>query len=208
MDDLEVDRLLAEHRPVLSSGVRAAVDDLVTTTRSESIAVEPERRGRRGRAGWTVAAVGAVVLTAAFGLLSSYEINQAPFSTIPDGVQRISTPIPVDYTTTAGEPVACQAYLEFQHLSSGQLDEVESYVDGQDWTSFGQGMYDRAAARLPASSRSAQAVSGELGEVLDPAFADVVTKAAPALRIRDFSSGEPTYNGYAMSCQPGQAGQR
>ncbi len=204
MMDSELDELLAAHQTTISPEVVLAVDELVTRTRLQAGSQPVKRPWRRRRVVWAGVAGSALVLTGAAGWLSAEQLRTPPFSTIPDRVQRLEPAVPVDYTTVDNEQVHCQAFLEFQHLDLAQVDAVQAYLTGRDWTGFGQTVYDRAAARLPAASRTSEQVNQELGEVLDPALGKAVTGAVSSVRFRGFGKGQPTYNGYAMTCGTGQ----
>ena len=122
---------------------------MVTTTRLQVVASQAPRTHRRRRVGWAAVASGVVLLTAAGGSLTAVQLRTPPFVTVPGGVQRSQPTVPVNYTTTSDAEVSCQAFLEFQNLSRAQLEEVETYVESQDWSPVGQSVYDRAVARCP-----------------------------------------------------------
>ena len=204
MDDRELDALLARPAPTTSPQVRAAVAELVSSSREHARAAAPAPARQRRRRLVGAIALAAVALTAG-GTLTAAQLDVPPFQTVPAGVQRLQQPVPVDYVTSNGKPVRCQAFLEFHDLTDAQVEAAEDHLAARDWSGFGQQAYD-TARRMP-DRLSPDPVDTALGVVIGDELTELARAAVPGVEIPtlpDHDTDGPTYNGYAMSCPTGQ----
>lgn len=95
--------------------------------------------------------IGVVALSAAT-TYGAYQLSIPPFVGIEPGVERVTEPISVDYTTDKGTVVDCDLYVEFTNVTHGQRDALNAMSSNPRWDGFGQRTYDR----LPAANRRTQ----------------------------------------------------
>jgi hypothetical protein len=189
MDGDEFEALLT--RAGTTTAVRqATLDELVQRTRAS-------RRRSRSRKPVVigVAVLGAALLAAA--ATSSAWTKIPPFQSLPADQYRTQTAIPVDYTTTSGQAVRCQAFLEYLHLSVAEADQAQAYVRQHDWTGFGQRLYDAGA---PAHERAEHAQSRVL-DALDPALTAVEHEAVPSAAPKGSATDGASISGWSIVCR-------
>ena len=208
MDDAELDDLMARTAEPLTARTRAATVELAERSRLQL--VEPQPRGFRslrrrspGRrpARWlTIAAAvlgGAVVLTAGTSL-AAYQLSIPPFQDIPDGIQRLTNPVPVDFDRVDGVHLHCLVFLEFRHLSTQDYQRMDSFIATSDWSLFGQRLDSHGPA---AQARTPAAESDALFDSIDRVLYHQASRVISGLVLRHDVPGHPTYAGYGASCR-------
>jgi hypothetical protein len=195
MDDKELDGLLGRAIRPLASNVSAAVNNLVDATREYT---QPTARKRVSRSlVWGSVAVGAMVLTAGASITAA-QMGIPPFQSLEIGTQRTKTAIPVDYVEPDGNQVHCRAFMEFRNLDPAADAKVEHFITANDWSGFGQGLFDSVAAKATASSTATDL----LGDAVNAALYEKATQALPGLQRGPADTTDVTFNGSSMSCSP------
>jgi hypothetical protein len=157
MNDTELDQRLAEvvggtndvglHETLVRLG-RDAAEEI----QSESSSQRRQSPRMRLHRGWGVAAAvaGAAILLTAGTSATAYYLGIPPFQSLDKGALRTTQSIPMDYTARDGVEIKCRIFLEFEHVPSAQVIEVDDAIKDHDWTEFGQTLYD-AQRNLPAA---------------------------------------------------------
>jgi hypothetical protein len=198
MDDKELDGLLGRAIRPLASNVSAAVNNLVDATR-EHTQPQPAARKRWSRSlvwGSSVTA-GAIFLTAGASITAA-QMGIPPFQSLEGGTQRTTTAIPVDYVEPDGNQVHCRAFMEFRNLDAAADAKIEHFITANDWSGFGQGLFDSVAAKATVSS----AATYLLGDAVNVALYEKATQALPGLQRGPADTTDVTFNGSSMSCSP------
>jgi hypothetical protein len=195
MLDQELDDLLDRTARPISDAANSAALDLVEPTKAA--ATDKTRVRRRVRRPAVVAGiVGGSVLLTAGASLAAYQLSIPPFQTIPDGIQRTTVPIPVNYERADGVGARCLAFMEFRNLDPGQLERVNGYIAAKNWTGFGQDLVASSPAQTD-PDRQFDVLTQKLDTTLYRQAADVI----PGLLFQSQADETPTYAGDAISCQ-------
>lgn len=195
MDDAALDALLERSAPSPSSEAVGTALQLARRT-----AVEQRRPSRSIRRRPLVAAAvvaGALVVCGA-GTLTAYQLGIPPFQTIDPGSERIATPVPVEYTNSLGKQVRCQAFTEWEGLTSEQRATLNGLGQDAYWVGYGDRVLAEQGLQTASVLDQEQAVFDQVGE-------DLPRRADAALRAAHDTPGRGTYHGYAISCSPGGA---
>lgn len=194
VDDDTLDDLLERSAPVPS--VEAVCTALQLARRTAAEQRQPQRRHRR----WPVIAAftaGALLLSGA-GTLTAYQLSVPPFQTTDPGSERIATPIPVEYTNSLGKQVRCQAFTEWEDLTSEQRATLNALGEDPFWVLYG----DRV---LTSQGLQDGPVLDQERAVFDRVFEDLPRRAAAVLAAAGQSPSPAVYHGSAISCVPGGA---
>ena len=196
MNDDDLDRLLADARKDATAPSDAlarliAAEAVEQRTKKSKLSRRWLRRGMLVPVG-----VGAVALSAAT-TYGAYQLSIPPFVTTEPGVERVSEPISVDYTTDKGTMLDCDLYVEFSDVTQAQRDALNAMSSNPRWDGFGQRIYDR----LPAANRKTQ--NGP-----EPLWSERVTEAVyaealeeiPGLTMRS-SDDTASINGATTRCE-------
>lgn len=124
--------------------------------------------------------IGALALSAAT-TYGAYQLSIPPFVGTEPGVERVSKPISVGYTTDKGTVLDCALYLEFTNVTQTQRDALNAMSSSPKWTGFGQRIYDG----LPAANRRTQNGPEPLWseQVTEAVYADAL-ESVPSLELR------------------------
>lgn len=140
---------------------------------------------------------GVVVLTGAASL-TAHQLSVPPFQTIPDGIQRLDTPIPLDYERTDGTPVRCKVFMEFEGLSRAQLQRIDHAVARQGWSPERQ----RQLIGRPDDAGVPRSESQVFTNVLPTHLDEFATDVVPDLIDHDDEG--PNTAGFGASCREAQ----
>lgn len=195
MTDNDLDALLTEARPQLSEPsaalARLSAKEAFATTAK---ATAPKRRWRRP--GILVPlGIGALALSAAT-IYGAYQLSFPPFVQTEPGVERVTEPISLDYTTDKGTLLDCDLYIEFTDVTRSQREALNALSGDAKWKGFGQSTYDG----LPESNRATQ--NGP-----EPLWSDRVSEAVyaealasiPGLKMHA-DPGTPSIHGSTTRC--------
>ena len=193
-----------EDLDVLLDGARQRASEPATAL-SRLVAVEaaqthgPRARSwhRRLRVGVLApAGIGVLALTGA-GTLAAYQLSVPPFVSTEPGVERVTDPIPVDYTTDAGTVLDCGLWLEFRNVSDAQRANLDAMATDPMWQGFGQRVYDA----LPEQNRAVQDGPESLWSerVNEQVYAEAL-RANPGLTLRGPADG-PSLVGATTRCE-------
>jgi hypothetical protein len=202
MKDHELDELLCLGAAPPPVAAVAAATELADRTRAGAdelrVDARPDKRRRWWRRRLVLAAglmAGVVVLSAGTSL-TAHQLSIPPFQTVPDGVQRASVPIPLDYQRADGGSIRCQVFMEFQNLGRTQLRRIDDAVAGQDWSPERQRRLLGRPADAGVPRSEAELFTDKLSTHLHGFAAGVV----PDLRDDD-GSEQASFNGYGASCR-------
>lgn len=180
MNEHELDLLLADARKD-ATAPSAALARLVAAEAIDHSTGKSKLSSRWLRRGMLLpVGIGAVALSAA-ATYGVYQLSIPPFVQTGPGIERVSEPISVDYTTDKGTVLECDLYLEFSDVTPAQRDALNAMSSGSKWDGFGQRAYDS----LPALHRKTQ--NGP-----EPLWSERVTEAVyaealatiPGLKLR------------------------
>lgn len=180
MNDLDLDRLLLQARPEVSTAAQEEARKLARAMTSP-----PPRRPLRSRRRFALpAGIAAAALLSGAGALTAYQLSVPPFQTLEPGLAR-SHAVPVEWRTDADTLVSCDAFLEFSDQDPRQRDRINAMIAEGDWEDYGQKLYDA----LRAADKDVQTGPGPVGPVV---LRDLERRAVEA-------SAGPVAGG-AMSC--------
>lgn len=151
MNEHDLDLLLGDARKD-ATGASAALARLVAAEAVDQ-ATEKSKLSRNWPR-WRMVVpvgIGAVALSAAT-TYGAYQLSIPPFVETEPGVERVSEPISVDYTTDQGTVLDCDLYVEFTNVTQAQRDALNAMSSNPRWDGFGQRTYDG----LPAANRKTQ----------------------------------------------------
>lgn len=193
----DLDELLSTARPQVSVA-SAAIARLMTKEVFEShakSASSPERRWRRARILALVGA-GAVALSAAT-TYGAYQLSIPPFVQTEPGVERVTEPISLDYTTDRGTVLDCKLYIEFTDVTGAQRAALNALGHDPKWRGFGQRTYDS----LPATNRATQNGPESLwnDRVNEAVYAEAMA-SIPGLQFHA-GPGTPSIHGSTIRCE-------
>jgi hypothetical protein len=196
MNEQDLDLLLADARKD-ATAPSAALARLVAAEALDQGAEKSKLSRRWLRRGMLVpVGIGAIALSAAT-TYGAYQLSIPPFVETEPGVERVSEPISVDYTTDKGTVLDCDLYVEFTDVTQAQRDALNAMSSSPKWDGFGQQTYDN----LPAANRKTQ--NGP-----EPLWSERVTEAVyaealdsiPGLKLRA-SDGTPSIYGATTRCE-------
>lgn len=191
MHDADLDQLLQRTRPSAPDPATvAAARDLADQVRRGAPRRPPGRRRPAPRVAVTALA-GALLLTGGT-TLAAHQLRVPPFQTVPDGIQRLEEPVPLDFVEPDGTERRCLVYLELTGVDRADLDRLEDEIASRSWSAAEQ----QAVTGL-ASPRSQDELTG--GATGDGLFR-LAHATIPGLRLRGDEG--PRYAGYAATCRP------
>lgn len=195
MDEKELDQILngAGHR--WNIAVSSAVAELVDSTRVHTIPPEPARKKLPRGVVWGIFATAAVLVTAGASV-TAIQMGIPPFQSLEAGLQRTTTAITVNYVEAGGTAVTCNAFIEFRQLDAASEAKIESYISTQDWSGFGQDLFDTAEAQATPSST----VSSRLADAIDTALFEKTGEVLPGIVHGPADTTGVIFNGHSMSC--------
>lgn len=202
MNDDELDLILRKSAPQLTMAA-ATLSRSVAGQALPPTAIRAAQRRRRFRTRVLVpVAVGAALLTGA-GTLKAYQMSIPPYVGLEPGVERVTEPIRLTYTTDAGTVLDCQVYLEFTNVRPEQRAGLNALAELPLWTGFGQSVYDS----LPADSRAQQ--DGPEETWMDRVSHRIYVEASAAVPhlMLNASGAVPSVHGLTTRCDYPQ-GQR
>ena len=194
MNDDTLDDLLERSAPAPSPEAVCTALQLARRTAAEQR--RPHRQHRR-RPVIVAFAAGALLLSGA-GTLTAYQLSVPPFQGTDRGSERIATPIPVEYTNSLGRQVRCQAFTEWEDLTSQQRATLNALGQDPFWVGYG----DRV---LSSQGLQGGPVLDQEQAVFDAVAEDLPRRAAAALAAAEHSPSSAVYHGSAISCVPGGA---
>ncbi len=196
MHDEELDLLLTRLATTPSDREQRAAEDLAAA----SHALRPTVARRHGRRSLMAGVAGGILAISGAGSLAAYQLSIPPFQTIPDGIQRTEASIPVNYRDADGTARQCLMFLEFQNLSSAQLQGVEAYLRSTDWSGYGQGVANEIGPATTAQALE-HAVIAAVGEDVR----DRVRSTFPGIEVEDpvqaYRDDQPLMAGTASTCR-------
>ena len=86
--------------------------------------------------------------------------------------------------------------MEFRQLDTASEVKVESFISTQDWSGFGQALFDTAAAQATPSSTA----SSQLAGAMDAALFEKAGKVLPGIVHSPATTTRVIFNGHSMSC--------
>lgn len=193
MNEDEFDDLVREAAPMPSTAATSTAVLLGREAGIEAAGVVP----LRPRPGWQRAAgvaAAALLLTGA-GTVTAYQLSVPPFNTLERGVERVTTPIEVNYMNSLGREVECLAFIEYQNLGHDERAAVEDIAADERWDGYGQRVLDNL--RIPNASPEAQ--NEAIVEVLRDDLWEATEEAVPGI-VRMQDSNGPVFNGFSLSC--------
>ncbi|MGD9962168.1 MAG: hypothetical protein AB7I40_23210 [Nocardioides sp.] len=196
MNDEDLDVLLGGARQGVSEST-AALGRLVAVEAAQTHGPGARSRPRWLRVGVLApAGIGILALTGA-GTLAAYQLSVPPFVSTEPGVERVTDPIPVNYTTDAGTVLECGVWLEFRNVSDAQRANLNAMATDPRWEGFGQRVYDA----LPEKNRAVQDGPEPLWSerVDDQVYAEAL-RANPGLAFRGPADG-PSLVGSTTRCE-------
>lgn len=196
MNEHDLDLLLADARKD-ATAPSAALSRLVAAEAIEQAAENSTpMRGWPRRGILVPVGIGAVALSAAT-TYGAYQLSIPPFVTTPSGVERVSDPIPVNYTTDAGTVLECDLYLEFADVTQAQREALNALGSSSVWEGFGQSIYDR----LPVANRAVQDGPEPLWvERVRVRVYEEALQSIPGLKARA-AEGTPRLQGATTRCE-------
>lgn len=195
MNDDDLDLLLTDARRHAAEPA-VVLSRLVAAETAQLNRARPRVQRRWLRVG-VLAPVGmGVVALMGAGTLAAYQLSIPPFVSTESGVERVTEPIPVDYTTDAGTVLDCNLWLEFRNVSDAQRANLNAMSTDSMWQGFGQRVYDD----LPESHKGTQDGPEPLWSerVDDQVYADAL-RANPGLTFRG-SGDSPSLEGSTTRC--------
>lgn len=193
-DDLDV-LLDGAHQGV--SEPAAALGRLVAVEVAQTHCPRPRSRPRWMRVGILApVGIGILALTGA-GTVAAWQLSVPPFVSTEAGVERVTDPIPVNYTTDAGTVLQCGVWLEFRNISDAQRANLNAMATDPMWEGYGQRVYDA----LPEKNRAAQYGPEPLwSEMVDDQVYTEALRANPGLAFRGPADG-PSLVGSTTRCE-------
>lgn len=195
MLDHDLDHLLQRARgPEPTGPAVAAARDLAGDLRPSPRPTA--RRSRRLRL--AAVGLGAAVLLSAGTTLAAYQLSIPPFQTLPEGLERLEHPIPLDFVETDGTRRRCLVFLEFTNVSRSDLERLDRAVAERTWTAAEQReVTGTAGAPAP---RTEDEVLPDTAR--DHLYAFALT-VVPTLSDELPDGTRPTFAGYGASCLDG-----
>jgi hypothetical protein len=193
MDDEALDHLLQRAAP---EPPPAAVETALLIARRTAEAQRRSRRPLSRRPVLAVALGAAALLLAGAGTVRAYQLGIAPFQSLDPGSERAAG-VPIDYTNSLGKKVTCQAFTEWEDLTSTQRTVLANLPDDPYWVGYGDRVLaDRHLQDAP--------VLDQEKAVFDRATEDVRHRAEVALASTTGLS-PAAYHGFSITCAPGGA---
>lgn len=193
MDDEALDLLL--QRAALEPPP-AAVETALLIARRTAEVQRGSRRAWSRRPVMVVALGAAALVLAGAGTVTAYQLGIPPFQSLDAGSERAAA-VPIDYTNSLGKTVTCQAFTEWEDLTSTQRTVLASLGDDPYWVGYGDRVLsDRDLLDAP--------VLDQEKAVFDQATEDVRHRAEVALASTTGLS-PAVYHGFSITCAPGGA---
>lgn len=184
MTDDELDDLLGPGNNEISLEAAAIARDLARTTFGR----QPKLTRRRA----VVISAVAILGLAAAGPLDQFLLSIPPFQSLEDGLHRAATGVPYSYVAPDGRVADCLAFVETRGTSERTRAELEGWLAGTDWSSYGHELALTLASPHPPEA-------SQISTIDDAVLDDLPQRAANALGI-SYQGPEPTVTGGATNC--------
>jgi hypothetical protein len=191
MNDAELDGLLGRTAGPLTVRARTTARDMAVRSRFQVAERRPRRRLSRRRLTILAAVVGGAVLTAGTSL-AAYQLSIPPFQTVPQGIQRATNPVAIDFNRVDGVQLHCLVFLEFRHLSAHEYQRVDRFIATNDWSGFGQRLDSHGVA---ARAQTPEAETDAVFDAMSTMLYREVSQVLPGLVLQRDEAGHPTYSG-------------
>jgi len=159
---------------------------------------------RRGHWGLGLGIAGALLALTAGTTATAYYLQIPPFQGIEDGAIRTTEPIPLSYRTDNGIEIGCLIYLDFSDSPASDIRAVDEAIRAEDWTDFGQDLYD-SHPELPDAPPLAESLDPQepIGDEAFDAAEDFAAGVIPGLGyLGDGVTDGPAIIAIGMTCRP------